>query len=220
MTVPGNLSSPLLATAADAGAAAAGPIKSLRFNSGDSAKLSRTPSSAGNRKTFTFSCWLKRTKLARETIFSAGSAVTTSFGLEFNGSDKLDIYDYNSSFTWRLQSTAVFRDPASFLHLVLSVDTTQATASNRVKAYINGSQVTDLDTSTYPSQNHDSFINNNVLHTIGCYQNDTFFSNSLLTDIYFITAVRLTPHHLGRLIHRESGKLQSTAEHLEQMDFI
>ena len=209
MTVPGNLSSPLLATAAEAAAAGAVATKSLRFNSGDSAKLSRTPSSAGNRKTFTFSCWLKRTKLARETIFSAGSAVSTSFAIEFNGSNKLDIYDYNSSFTWRLQSTAVYRDPASFFHLVLSVDTTQATASNRVKAYINGSQITDFDTSSYPSQNHDSFINNNVLHTVGCYQNDTFFSNTLLTDIYFIDGSALDPTSFGA--HDANGVWQAAA---------
>jgi hypothetical protein len=49
--------------------------------------------------------------------------------------------------------TQVFRDVSAWYHMVLSVDTTQATSSNRVKFYINGSQVTALDTASYPAQN-------------------------------------------------------------------
>lgn len=172
--------------------------RSLRFNDGDSANLSKTFSSAGNRRTFTFSCWIKRAKLARQAIFSAGSGVGSSFGIEFNGDDVLDIYDYYGGFTWRLITTPVFRDPASFFHLVVSVDTTQATASNRVKVYINNTQVTNFDTASYPSQNHESFANNNVYHTIGSYQNNTLYFNGLLSDIHFVDGQALAATDFGQ----------------------
>ena len=77
--IPGNANPLLLATAA-ADAAAAGPIKSLRFNNDDSAYLNRTPSSSGNRRTWTWSCWLKRSGLGvRQEIFAAGNDGTDFF---------------------------------------------------------------------------------------------------------------------------------------------
>ena len=95
MTVPGNLSSPLLATAAGAGAGDTefSIQKSVRFNDGDSAHFTRTPSAASNRRTFTWSGWFKRSTIdGTHTLFAAGSDANNRFALRFS-SGQLFIVD-------------------------------------------------------------------------------------------------------------------------------
>ena len=126
--------------------------------------LQRTPSSAGNRKTMTFSFWIKRSQFETtnaQRIFSTyynggANQLWIRWSDSGSGLDKIDIAGYTSStFTTRLETNAVFRDASGWYHIVIAFDTTQATASNRVKIYVNGEQVTSLATSTYPSQNTD-----------------------------------------------------------------
>ena len=115
--------------------------RSLRFNSGDSAYLNRTPSSAGNRKKWTLSCWYKRTSFSDSNILSAGSDVNNrtliGFGMG-NNDDKIYITQivagggYNSH-----KSLAVFRDSSAWYHIVVAADTSQSTAANRFKLYVN-----------------------------------------------------------------------------------
>jgi hypothetical protein len=126
--------------------------RSLRFNSADSAYLNRTPASAGNRKTWTWSGWVKRSQTgANHGLFTAG----TSFGvnnndlqtISFTGSDTLELAsEVSGSTQYRLITTQVFRDPSSWYHVLVSFDTTQGTSSNRIKLYINGVQVTVFGT--------------------------------------------------------------------------
>ena len=129
--------------------------QSLRFNDDDSAYLSRTPSVAGNRRTWTFSCWFKWDGKNDCRIFQVGASLGTSnyYGISsYDG--KLNIEDAGSH---AIHSTALFRDPSAWYHIVLAMDTTQSTASNRVKIYINGEQVTDFSNSaTYPAQNNET----------------------------------------------------------------
>ena len=133
MTVPGNLSSPLLATATGAAAAATEYVipKSLRFNDGDSAHLKRDFSIVGNRKTFTFSCWLKRSTLgANQAIFTGRKGTTPSRdSIRFESNDTL-LVDFNDLSDAKVYTSQVFRDCSSFYHLVVAVDTTQSTNSN------------------------------------------------------------------------------------------
>ena len=138
--------------------------------------LTRTPSSGGNRKIWTFSAWLKRaskTDSNNSRIFSAGGATTdyTSwFMYAVEGTDAtLQFQNRISSSTTSLKTNKKFRDVNGWYHLVIACDTTQATASNRIKIYINGVQETDFDSSynTYPAQNADTFVNHTVEHNIG-----------------------------------------------------
>jgi hypothetical protein len=129
---------------------------SLRFNSGSSDYLSKTFGSASNRQIFTISFWVKRAKHFINSRFSLNGENSGNNDLEFI----LNLKRQNEYFSWsssslqfQLVPTQVFRDVSAWYHMVLSVDTTQATASNRVKIYINGSQVTALDTASYPAQN-------------------------------------------------------------------
>ena len=149
MSIPGN-ANPLLLASAAADAAAAGPIKSVRFNDDDSAFLNRTPSSAGNRRTWSWSGWVKRTTLGTEGgIFStyAGAHPNTSLFWESEG---LKFHDYTGSYNIRLGTTEKYRDPSAWYHIVLAYDSTESTASDRAKLWVNGALQT-LSGTTVPS---------------------------------------------------------------------
>jgi hypothetical protein len=133
--------------------------------------LSRTPAT-GNRKTFTISTWVKRGNIGtQQAIFSTGNG--TSNPLNFFGfsSDQFSYWEYSNSTTEisNVQTSRLLRDTSAWYHLVASVDTTQATDSNRIKLYINGVQETSFSSSTYPSQNADLGFNLNQAHNIGRY---------------------------------------------------
>jgi hypothetical protein len=184
-------------------AAAAGGYqiaRSLRFNSGDSAFLNRTPSSAGNRRTWTWSGWVKpsntgtvKYKSLIEGIGSSPAGTRTTFIISDDGT--IQFFTDNAS-TSLLITTQVLRDFSAWYHIVLAVDTTQATSSNRIKLYLNGVQVTSFSTATYPSQNLDTQINNTYSHTIGKV-NDPFYADYYLTELNLIDGQALDATSFG-----------------------
>ena len=190
----------MLAGASGAGAAGYEIERSLRFNSGDSSYLNRTPSSAGNRKTWTWSGWVKRSVIssaAMQTIFGVyASGGATYHNLSFGTDNKFVIYDTNGVTTF--VTTQVFRDPSAWFHIVVARDTTQATASNRVKLYVNGTQVTTFDSTSYPAQNSDGEINSTVQQNIGAsLPFDGRYFSGYLADVHFIDGQALAPTDFG-----------------------
>ena len=125
---------------------------------------------AGNRKTFTMSAWVKLAFTSNSNSIVIFNADTDSGvdhdGLRFETDNKLQFFSYNGSFQCQLITNRVFRDTSSWYHVVVSVDTTQATSSDRVKMYINGVQETSFSTETYPSQNYDFTEFNNASHNL------------------------------------------------------
>ena len=115
--------------------------KSLRFNDGDTAYLQKGVSSAGNRKTFTYSVWCKRTESSRTysgnsancLFYQGDTAGNELFYITFNGEDKIEIqqYDYPTN-QGRKITTQKFRDPSAWYHIVLRIDTTNSTANDRI----------------------------------------------------------------------------------------
>jgi len=172
--------------------------RSLRFNSADSAYLSRTPASASNRRTWTYSFWVKRAKLSRQMFFGVYTSSTDVAAIEIE-SDQIYWYDYlSSSYRYELRTTQVLRDPSAWYHIMCVLDTTQATSSNRNKIYINGSLVTALTTATYPTQNLDGKFNTAVQHSIGTEgSNLRLFLDAYQTETYFIDGQALTPSSFG-----------------------
>ena len=168
--------------------------QSLRFERGGSAYLTRTPSSASNRKTWTWSAWVKRSNFidGSNALFNAGSG-TASFISRFEPNDTLRSYDYNGSFQLLADTPGVFRDVSSWYHIVFKWDTTQGTASDRYVVYING--VNQNVGSTFPSQNYDGFLNTAVAHTIG--QNSVSTFDGYMAEINFIDGQALTPTSFG-----------------------
>ena len=173
--------------------------RSLRFRSSASAYLNRTPSSAGNRKTWTWSGWVKRGILSsgNKMLFGTGNNYENTY---FNSSDVLVVNGpYMSGQQGYFITTQVFRDPSAWYHVVCAVDTTQATASNRVKIYVNGSQITALSTTSYPSQNYQCAINNTVSHKIGS-RGDVTAGNMFdgyMAEIYLVDGQQLDPSSFG-----------------------
>ena len=171
--------------------------RSLRFNSADSAYLNRTPASASNRRTWTYSFWVKRAKMSRQMFFGVYTSASDVAVIEIE-SDKIYWYDYLSAYRYELQTTQVLRDPSAWYHIMCVLDTTQATSSNRNKIYINGSLVTALTTATYPTQNLDGKFNTAVQHSIGTEgSNLRLFLDAYQTETYFIDGQALTPSSFG-----------------------
>jgi len=109
----------------------------------------------GNRATHTFSFWVKLQNSDQRPFFGARNPNANSHGLlcRLNG-NKIQFGSYNSgAWTWQLITSEVYRDFSSWYHIVFAFDTTQGTAADRVRIYVNGRQVTAFDTASYPSQN-------------------------------------------------------------------
>ena len=173
---------------------------SLRFNDDDASILYRTPSSTGNQKTFTWSGWVKRGNISTaQYILSAWQDGSNHFQMGFVNSsgtaaDTLRVYAYTSAFTFQYVTNAMFRDISSWFHLLLSVDTTQAAAGDRVKIYVNGNQITSFSTLTNPNQNVDCFVNKNIMHNLGRQvDSGSHYFDGYLSDVHLIDGQALTP---------------------------
>ena len=183
--------------------------QSLKFNDDDAQYLTRTPTSAGNRDVWTWSCWLKHTdqRAVGRTLFSVdnGSASNYYLSAELNTSGELSLSEYTgSAYTYRYAATPLYRDPLAWMNVVWAVDTTQGTAANRVKLYVNGVQVTDFRLETDPSQNADTLMNSTNPHYIGCTAGQSSgsgapyrFYDGYLAEINFIDGTQLTAASFG-----------------------
>ena len=173
---------------------------SLRFNNPDDPNLSTTFSSAGNRRTFTISAWVKRGNIADDhTLFGQGGTGSNPRGvLFFANSLRFTNNTSGSTTDTDVETNAKTRDPSAWYHAVVAVDTTQGTAANRVKLYLNGEQQTDLATATYPDQNFEMGWNNNVLHTVGRYPaNDAYHMDGYISEFYFIDGTQYAASNFG-----------------------
>ena len=179
--------------------------KSLRFDKAAGNEfLSRTPSSASNQKTYTISCWYKRSIITYSlaNVLEQKNNGQNYAVMFFRDDDKLEFHGYTSTggnqYTHRLVTTQVFRDTNSWFHIVVAVDTTQSTADDRVKIYVNGTQITNFDVRVNPSQNFDTFFNSTQLFTIGRGQagsNQCY--DGYMAEINFVDGFRLTPSSFG-----------------------
>ena len=174
--------------------------RSVRFRSSASAYFTRTPVSTTNQKTWTFSCWVKRGLIATQyQLISAGGTSNDLTYIGFNSSDQIDILNNIAGATvFRKTTTAVYRDPSAWYHIVVIVDTTNATAGNRVLLYVNGIQVTAFSTSTDPTLNQNTQIDSTSVHTIGRTSSvSTAYLDGYLAEVNFIDGQALTPSSFG-----------------------
>ena len=172
----------------------------MKFERANSEKLSRTPSSAGNLRTWTYSFWVKRTQLGINSYhLEAKGSGDKFFILGFNENDQIlfyDIYssDYGKAFTRR------FRDTSAWYHIVLRADTTNGTAGNRMRLYVNGVQETAVtsDYGDFP-QNHDTQINKTVVHNIGYRTDINQYASGYMAETCLIDGTSLGPDSFGQL---------------------
>ena len=183
------------------GAVSAYEIDNSCVFNGTDASMSRTPGSAGNRKTYTESIWAKRGKLSTDQTL--GIHTTNGRGIWFNGDNTMNVYvhydaAYSPAWTGKLQTTQVFRDPGAWYHFVLAVDTTQDVAANRIKFYVNGTQITDLQIAAYPAEDSEGDMCNTQAHYIGRYGNSaTYWLDAYQAEMHFIDGTALTPSSFG-----------------------
>ena len=167
---------------------------SLRFDDGSSDYLTRTTS--GTITTFTFSLWVKRSSLkpsGRQNLIGLGPGSGNIGFFEFNN-DRLAIV-FDGTGTYWPKTDAVFRDSSAWYHVVASVDTTQATASDRCKFYVNGVQYTDT-TGTFPPLNHSITISPiGISDYTGAIGNESF--DGYMSEVCFIDGTALDPTSFG-----------------------
>ena len=167
--------------------------RSLRFRSSASAYLSRSPSTTSSQTTWTWSGWVKRGKITdtvQHTLFGAQAATPAKdyvTKISFGGGDTLIVSARQGTDQFSITTSQVFRDPSAWYHIVVSIDTTQATSSNRVKIYVNGSLATV--TGTYPTPSYSiQYINvASQSHFIGRYLDTSYeYLDGYLSEVNFI----------------------------------
>jgi len=138
------------------------------YRGSDSGKLSRTPSSAGNRQTFTISTWVKLSRIEHVfPIYNVGTGVgdDTKFEFRYTGAGKLFIAGGATSYR---QTNAQFRDPSAWYHVVMAFDSTNGTADDRIKLWVNGVQQTSWATNNTVTLNQNTPVNNTSdVHYLG-----------------------------------------------------
>ena len=171
---------------------------SCRFNAGSSDSLTRTFGTPTNNRIWTYSFWMKHCD-NQGVLLNTGA--DTSY-MYFRGSSAnpvpfgFSVEQYVSSFQYKLIPNEVFRDHSAWQHIVIAFDTTQSTASNRVKIYKNGVQITSFNSEDYPSQNLDTQVNSAVAHKIGGFASSGFY-DGYLAEVVFIDGQQLAPTSFG-----------------------
>jgi len=171
---------------------------SVRLNRGDSPNFTRTPSSASNRRTWTWSGWIKRSGLGNiQTLFDGSDGGYPE--IFYFAADDTFIYQHDiSGSDYKLISSQVFKDVGAWMHIVVAKDTTQSTETNRLKVYVNGSQITMNESALgYPPENYEGAININDLHIIGNWKTNSYYIDGYLAEVAFVDGTQLDATSFG-----------------------
>jgi len=193
MTVPGNLYTPTIRKTRGAGGYAVD--NSAVFNKADAEYFAAdsgfgTPS---NADVGTLSVWFKRGNLGGSNLrlFTHGSGASVQIQAYLTSSNTLVVGNGTE-----VTTTQVFRDPHAWYHLVVRVDTSQGTDTNRIRHYLNGSQITDFSASSYPSQNANVFTSTGW--RIGSWSNSTTHTfDGYMSEVVYCDGQSLGPTSFG-----------------------
>ena len=161
--------------------------------------LTRTPSSASNKKTFTFSVWFKLSKVSGDLNLLSNNGASDTRDYISLESGKLRVASYSGGYVYNLYTNRVFRDTSGWYHLVVAFDTTQSTSSNRIKIYVNGVQETSFNTASYPSQNLDTNYNKTSAFWISRDFNgvDYFYFDGSMSHLHWIDGTQYDASAFG-----------------------
>ena len=175
--------------------------RSVRLRSSASASLNRTFSTPTDAKRQTLSLWMKRGILSSSTqrIADGYDGASANSTVLYPTSGNSLQFDFGGSAANSLTTTQVFRDPSAWYHIVIAVDTTQGTSSNRVLMYVNGVLITSFSSATYPALNATSQLfgsgaNNRIGSSWGGGSN---YFDGYLTEINFIDGQAQSPSAFG-----------------------
>ena len=179
--------------------------QSLRHNEQDDVSVDKNNwSSDASGTTWSFSAWVKRGDLTRrQYVFMWSDSRNVQEDIRFHEDDKLRWYCHNASGEGAdhdLKTARVFRDNSAWYHILCVKDTTQSTASNRNKIYINGQQVTEFTTANYSSQNYASYVGLNHRAAVGgpsTTGSNTEHFDGYIAEVQFINGTALGPEYFG-----------------------
>ena len=157
--------------------------------------LSKTLTTPTNRRKWTLSMWVKRSNISSASTSYLLSANSGQAYIYFNTDDTFNIEEYSGSYQYRLKTNRLFRDTSAWYHLVIRFDSTNETADDRVRIYINGVQETSFSARTNPSLNFDGAINNNNAHFIG-REGASYWSGSM-AHVHFIDGIAISASPFG-----------------------
>ena len=149
--------------------------------------LTRTPSSASNRTTWTWSAWIKLSALGTpRNLFGAYAHAADNLAINIADTDTVSIRFYNNT-EYQLGLNRVFRDTSAWYHLVFAIDTTLATEADRFIIYVNGVRETSFQAgaNSQPTQNLQMTINEATATQIGRFNTGSYFDGSM-SHIHFI----------------------------------
>jgi hypothetical protein len=172
---------------------------SLRFNSGSSDYLNRTPGSTSDTKTWTWSGWLKFARTGVNAwLFGAYSSASLNTKIYIDIDNNINVHTENST-VYRVQTDAVLRDFSAWYNVVVAFDTTQGTEANRIKIYINGTQQSlTEEASGYPTQNWDGIVNNSsYAHNVGYEPEGSVYFDGYMAEVVFIDGQALDQTSFG-----------------------
>ena len=175
-------------------------MNGLRFDSGRKTYLNRTPGVEGNRRTWTWSGWVKRSGLGtNEVLFAEGTGDAALNRLTFKD-NAISFLFFSGSNKGELVSSSKFTDTSAWYHIVFACDTTQDIEKNRWKIWVDGTQITSFSTETYPAKNSEMYVNGNGLQSLGSQaaQSLVFFLDGYLSDVYFVDGYALPPETFGK----------------------
>ena len=160
--------------------------------------LSRTQGT-GNRQIFTYSAWIKRSDLGEGFLFQGYTSTSSFVHIKFDGNNKLQVFGKTGgSDQMDLVTSRVFRDTGAFYHVIVAIDTTQSTDTNRVKVYINGVQETSFSTTSYPSVNANLEINvSGYTNYIGAQYGSQAYYGGLMSYVAFVDGTAELPIIFG-----------------------
>ena len=172
---------------------------SLRFNDGSTDNLSRTKGTSDSTTTGTYSFWFKLSKITGLTLIENGTAAADRAIVYIDSNSKLKIFSkIGNSTKLDLGTNRVFRDTSAWYHLVIAIDTTQGTAANRVKVYVNGVQETSFATATYPDEDDAlRFFTSSEIEEIGIdFENGGLF-DGYMCEVVKVDGSQLAPTSFG-----------------------
>ena len=162
--------------------------------------LTRTPSSAGNRGIWTVSCWVKKSNPTHRTVLfgtpGSDNNSTMQFILHQDSGVRFGVNSFN---VFTTTNTFLMRDPASWYHLVLSINTSEGSSDNRTKFYINGERFTDFDGNNLNSITNGFQYgwNNTIVHSLGAEATPADYMDGYITNFVNIDGQALTPTSFG-----------------------
>ena len=170
---------------------------SLRFNDNDSAYLEKDFSSDGSRQKFTWSAWIKRSTLGANQVPFGAAEASGRDEIRLNSNDQFQVF-FGDASDANLITNRLFRDVSAWYHFVVAVDTTNGTADNRIRVYVNGVEETSFGTRSNPSQDYQMDFTADCPHRLGVEGSGTSLAfDGYMTEVNFVDGSQLAPTSFG-----------------------